>query len=245
MRGKVIIGGIIALMVLIGVVVSQRRQIVEIRKEKATYQRNFETATSGIESYRKANGELVAKVNVLELKSSELGRYSVKLEQDIKDLNIKLKNAKAAKVIEYVYIYKTDTILITETAPNRYFASLTDEWIKLEQWISVDTDGTQLVAVRRTDIDLDSKQGRELAIADNATSKANLQWEPQAIAKIEEGWGVVPADWGIPEFDEPEEPEEPETPTEISLTVQSDDPVALRLLSVELQERGFKCNLKE
>lgn len=138
MRGKVIIGGIIALMVLIGVVVSQRRQIVEIRKEKATYQRNFETATSGIESYRKANGELVAKVNVLELKSSELGRYSVKLEQDIKALNVKLKNAKAAKVIEYVYIYKTDTILIRETAPNRYFASLTDEWIKLEQWISVD-----------------------------------------------------------------------------------------------------------
>lgn len=55
----------------------------------------------------------------------------------------------------------------------------------------------------------------------------------------------MPADWGIPDFDEPEEPEEPEAPTEISLSVQSDDPVALRLLSVELQERGFKCNLKE
>lgn len=138
MRGKVIIGGIIALMVLIGVVVSQRRQIVEIRKEKATYQRNFETATSGLEAYRKANGELVAKVNALELKRNELNRYSEGLEQDIKALNVKLKNAKAAKVIEYVYIYKTDTILITETAPNRYFASLKDEWIKLEQWISVD-----------------------------------------------------------------------------------------------------------
>ncbi|OPZ58271.1 MAG: hypothetical protein BWY89_00010 [Bacteroidetes bacterium ADurb.BinA012] len=117
--------------------------------------------------------------------------------------------------------------------------------IGLKNVIIVETDGTQLVAVKRTDIDLDSKQGRELAIADNATSKANLQWEPQAIAKIEEGWGVVPADWGIPDFDEPEEPEEDNEPTEISLTVQSDDPVALRLLSVELQERGFKCNLKE
>lgn len=138
MRGKVIIGGIIALMVLIGVVVNQRKQIVEIRKEKATYQRNFETATSGLEAYRNANGELVAKVNAFDLKHNELKMYSEGLEQDIKDLNIKLKNAKAAKVIEYVYIYKTDTILITETAPNRYFASLTDEWIKLEQWISVD-----------------------------------------------------------------------------------------------------------
>lgn len=138
MRGKVIIGGIIALMVLIGVVVNQRKQIVEIRKEKATYLRNFETATSGLETYRNANGELVAKVNALVLKRNELNRYSEGLEQDIKALNVKLKNAKAAKVIEYVYIYKTDTILIEETAPNRYFASLTDEWIKLEQWISVD-----------------------------------------------------------------------------------------------------------
>lgn len=117
--------------------------------------------------------------------------------------------------------------------------------IGLKNVIIVETDGTQLVAVKRTDIDLDSKQGRELAIADNATSKANLQWETQAIAKIEEGWGVVPADWGIPDFDEPEEQEEDDEPTEISLTVQSDDPVSLRLLSVELQERGFKCNLKE
>jgi len=117
--------------------------------------------------------------------------------------------------------------------------------IGLKNVIIVETDGTQLVAVKRTDIDLDSKQGRELAIADNATSKANLEWEPQAIASIEKEWGLVPADWGIPDFDEPEELEEDEEPTEISLTVQSDDPVALRLLSVELQERGFKCNLKE
>lgn len=138
MRGKLIMGGIIALMVLAGVVEYQRRKIAEIRKEKATYQRNFETATSGLEAYRNANGELVAKVNALELKRSELSRYSEGLEQDIKALNVKLKNAKAAKVIEYVYIYKTDTILITETSPNRYYASLTDEWIKLEQWISVD-----------------------------------------------------------------------------------------------------------
>ena len=138
MRGKLIIGGIIALMILAGVVEYQRRQIVEIRKEKSTYQRNFETATSGIETYRNANGELVAKVNALELKRSELSRYSEGLEQDIKALNVKLKNAKSAKVIEYVYIYKTDTILITETSSNRYFASLKDEWIKLEQWISVD-----------------------------------------------------------------------------------------------------------
>ena len=112
--------------------------------------------------------------------------------------------------------------------------------------IIVETDGTQLVAVKRTDIDIDSKHGRELALADNATSKANLQWEPKAIAQIQEQWDVDPEDWGIiiPE-DEEDELEEDNEAVEMMLMVQSDDSTQLRLLLVELKERGFKCNLKE
>jgi hypothetical protein len=36
----------------------------------------------------------------------------------------------------------------------------------------VESDGTKIIAVKRTDIDLDSKQGREMALADNATARA-------------------------------------------------------------------------
>ena len=43
-----------------------------------------------------------------------------------------------------------------------------------ENVLIVETDGNTLVAVKRKDIDLDSAKGRELALADNATSKANL-----------------------------------------------------------------------
>jgi hypothetical protein len=42
----------------------------------------------------------------------------------------------------------------------------------LEDVIVVETTGNQIVAVKRTDIDLDSKKGREMALADNATAKA-------------------------------------------------------------------------
>lgn len=35
--------------------------------------------------------------------------------------------------------------------------------------IIVETTGDKLVVVKRTDVDLDSKQGREMALADNAT----------------------------------------------------------------------------
>lgn len=40
--------------------------------------------------------------------------------------------------------------------------------------IIVETDGTQLVAVKRNDVDLDSREGREMALADNATVKAEF-----------------------------------------------------------------------
>ena len=38
----------------------------------------------------------------------------------------------------------------------------------------IETQGDELVAVKRTDISLDSKEGRELALADNLTTQVNL-----------------------------------------------------------------------
>lgn len=69
--------------------------------------------------------------------------------------------------------------------------------IGLQDVIIVETDGTKLVAVKRTDIDIDSKEGRELALADNATSKSNLEWDAEVIAQVAERWDVLPEDWGI------------------------------------------------
>lgn len=51
----------------------------------------------------------------------------------------------------------------------------------------VETDGKRLVVVRRTDLDLDSKNGRELAVADNRTSEVGLEWDAaEVVALIEE-----------------------------------------------------------
>lgn len=43
--------------------------------------------------------------------------------------------------------------------------------------IIVPTDGKTLVAVQRTDIDLDTEEGREMALADNATAQADIDLE--------------------------------------------------------------------
>lgn len=88
-----------------------------------------------------------------------------------------------------------------------------------EDVIVVESDGTKLIAVKRTDIDLDTPEGRELALADNATAKANIVWAEDVIAselgvEIGESWGV---DMGkeIPEAEEDDfdttPPEEPKT----------------------------------
>ena len=74
---------------------------------------------------------------------------------------------------------------ITETAGSK----------GIERVRFIDTDGTEIIAVRRKDISLDSPEGREMALADNATSAANLKWDKEAIEEelgqeIAEGWGL-------------------------------------------------------
>ncbi len=112
----------------------------------------------------------------------------------------------------------------------------------------VEVDGNQLVAVKRKDIDLDSAKGRELALADNATSKANLAWDESLIEEVSQQWGFEPQDWGVDVFQQ-EEPEQEEISgkKEIStrLIVECGDVTKLSLLFSELQDRGFSVELKE
>jgi hypothetical protein len=48
----------------------------------------------------------------------------------------------------------------------------------------IESDGTELIAVKRTDVSLDSKKGREMALADNATAKADIEWDPDLISQL-------------------------------------------------------------
>lgn len=63
--------------------------------------------------------------------------------------------------------------------------------------IIVETDGKSLVAVKRKDIDLDSAKGRELALADNATGKANLSFDMEMLVSEAETFDFNPGDWGV------------------------------------------------
>jgi len=46
-----------------------------------------------------------------------------------------------------------------------------------EDVIIVEATGNEVIAVKRNDVDLDTPEGREMALADNATAVANITWD--------------------------------------------------------------------
>lgn len=59
--------------------------------------------------------------------------------------------------------------------------------IGLEEVVVVPTDGSKLVAVQRTDLDLDADpRARELALLDNRTAEVNLDWDAEVLASLKE-----------------------------------------------------------
>lgn len=67
--------------------------------------------------------------------------------------------------------------------------------IGLEDVQIIETDGKTLIAVKRMDIDLDSEQGRKMALADNASAKANIVMDAELI-EAELGEAVC-VEWGV------------------------------------------------
>jgi hypothetical protein len=58
--------------------------------------------------------------------------------------------------------------------------------------ILVETDGSQLVVVKRTDLDLDDPKARALAIADNRAAELGLEWDPANLAELSTGLDLQP-----------------------------------------------------
>ena len=53
--------------------------------------------------------------------------------------------------------------------------------IGMDNVIVVQTDGTQIIAVQRTDLDIDSETGRGLAYADNRVGELSLNWDAERV----------------------------------------------------------------
>lgn len=76
--------------------------------------------------------------------------------------------------------------------------------VGIDDVIIIETTGDEIVAVKRTDLDLDTKKGREMALADNSTSALNIEWDEMALSKISEKWEIDGEKWNvdIPDWDD-------------------------------------------
>ena len=128
--------------------------------------------------------------------------------------------------------------------------------IGLEKIKIVETTGDEIVAVKRTDISLNSKKGREMALADNATASADLEWDEDAIDSESEKWGIDPSEWLGNEWGEEATEPEPENKEQdevsrvlvASVTIygqsKNDDSVMVREIPDELANKLLEATEK-
>jgi len=72
----------------------------------------------------------------------------------------------------------------------------------VEQGIVVETSGDTLVAVMRTDLDLEEETGRTMAIADNRTAEIGLSWSHEKVSAIAESGRDLSGLFSATELDE-------------------------------------------
>jgi hypothetical protein len=68
--------------------------------------------------------------------------------------------------------------------------------------VVVETTGDTLVVVKRTDLDLNDpgeagRKARKMAIVDNSSALAGIDFDIEAVQEIEEQWGFDVQEWGI------------------------------------------------
>jgi hypothetical protein len=74
--------------------------------------------------------------------------------------------------------------------------------IGLDKIRVIETDGNEIIAVRRKDITINSKKGRDLALADNQTAKVGIDFDFDVIDELNEEYDFdFGANWEIVSLD--------------------------------------------
>lgn len=111
----------------------------------------------------------------------------------------------------------------------------------LENVKIVETTGDEIVAVKRTDVSLNSQEGREMALADNATAAADLEWD-EDLLKLNfdeeqlKGFGLD-IKWN-------NEPNVEDLDIgDYIIEIKCENEAEQENLFDELQKRGYKCKI--
>lgn len=108
----------------------------------------------------------------------------------------------------------------------------------------IETTGDELVAVKRTDIDINTKKGRELALADNAASRLNLEWDEVELANAAAEYDIGVEEW-LPKIQDVEIStldisDQLQHYHQVIVVCNSED--EMKELCEQLKQEGLKCN---
>ena len=108
---------------------------------------------------------------------------------------------------------------------------------KIKKVRVIETDGSELIAVKRTDVSLDSKEGREMALLDNLTTQVNLAWDEAELRTVaDEVPGFDVSDFGVDIDAMPHVDFEPTGETEEQMIERKRKEFEERMASGELSE---------
>jgi hypothetical protein len=129
-------------------------------------------------------------------------------------------------------------------AGNKTWAAAKEKGFKTR---TVRVDGTELVVVQRTDLDMDADpRARELGIADNRVAEVDLEWDPEALASLA-GQGIALGDWWFPDELSRVLDEKPSTEPQLAagleyrVVVDCADEAQQRDLIARFESEGLKC----
>ena len=109
----------------------------------------------------------------------------------------------------------------------------------------IETYGHELVVVKRLDVDLDTAQGRELALTDNQIASADLAWDKDAIGQAEEAFNIDAAEWGLKFAQAAAEQQDMSDNINQQYKIEIDckSEGILQQIYDEMQERGVECRI--
>lgn len=137
-KGEII--GILVLIALCFYTYSLYINYQQTKVDKERFENNFNNAGFVIDSIRTKSGQLVYSVKSLTLKVGEFEKMKLdneNLAEEVKEMNIKLKNVQAVTKIEYKYLYKIppDSTVIVKKNDSIFQAKFEDNWLKLDETI--------------------------------------------------------------------------------------------------------------
>ena len=104
----------------------------------------------------------------------------------------------------------------------------------------IESDGKRIIAVKRTDIDLDTPQGREMALADNASAKENIVFDAEL---VEAELGEVVAEEWVFKTGNTQTNNQALPDNEIYLNVHCVSEKEANKLYQELSKKGYECKV--